>query len=493
MRRKKRNVLTAGCLVCSMLTVLLTGCSMGAAKEPVFEKSEKGIVFTAYAAPTINGNVNEKLDTAYQKLAEAGFNRAVALYEGNSSAEGKDTYDTIRKRSEDAERVALAALELAGKYNVKYFVRDWSFYGLGRNFEDLTEKEQFEKVISEMFSEKNSYIDHPAYGGNFGFDEPSVQEMDTIAWQAEYFNKYIKQNSETGGELFVNLLPGYVADNSEPLSVNKDYTYREYVDYYFEHVAPHLGYVCWDFYPLMSSGSGENYIRDMYYYNLELMAKKCKENDCELRTFVQAKGDFTGTRPLDNIGDLRFQIYSGMAFGVRQFVYYTYSSSVDETDWTADNGYSLYDYKNDGYTWVYDAAKQVNNEVHAMEDAYMAYDWEGTMFMNANEMVDNQLFANLTSPMESHDRMEFVSCTQDVMAGVFRAKEDNNDAKDAFMIVNVTDPSEKLDNEVTVRFEDASALLMYRMGEKKVVPLKGDGSYTFKLQPGEGRFVIPLK
>ena len=76
---------------------------------------------------------------------------------------------------------------------------------------------------------------------------------------------------------------------------------------------------------------------------------------------------------------------------------------------------------------------------------------------------------------------------------IFTAKDEKSTAKDAFMIVNVTDPSEKLDNEVTVKFKNASSLLMYRLGEKKVISLGKDGTYTFKLQPGEGRFVIPLK
>lgn len=122
----------------------------------------------------------------------------------------------------------------------------------------------------------------------------------------------------------------------------------------------------------------------------------------------------------------------------------------------------------------------------------MAYDWEGTLFMNASEMVDNQLLANLTSPLQSHERLELLSCTQDVMAGVFTAKEESNSAKDAFMIVNVADPLEKLDNQVTIRFSDATHLLMYRLGEKKVVELPSDGVYTFNLLPGEGRFVIPF-
>lgn len=488
--KTKKGYLIAACV---LVTAMLTGCAGGGnVKVPEFESAEKGVVFAAYAAPTLNGKVSEKLDEAYQKLAEAGFTKAIALNEGNSSETGEDIYETIEKRSQEAERVAMNALDLAEKYGVKYWVRDWSFYGLGKNFEEITTKDQFEKVISKMFDENNQYIDHPAYGGNFGFDEPNVQEMETICWQVELYNKYIAENSESGGEIFINLLPAYVADNSETLSVNKDYTYRQYVDYYFDNIAPMLGYVSWDYYPFKNNGT-ENYIRDSYYYNMELMAQKCKETDCEMRAFVQAKGDFTGTRQPESIADFRFQIYSGMAFGVREFEYYTYSSAVDETNYTANDGYSLYDYKNGVYTWEYEAAKQVNNEVHAMEDAYMAYEWEGSMYKNANEMYDNQLFANLTSPMDAHDRMEIVSCTQDVFAGVFQAKDEKSAAQDAFMFVNATDPSLGLESEVTVKFENAKALLMYRYGEEKVVELGSDGVYTLKLEPGEGRFVIPLK
>lgn len=479
-RIKKSYLLLAGLMISS----LLAGCSGGSVKEPTFDKSEKGIVFAAYAAPTVNGRVNdvEILDDAYKKLSEAGFTKAIALYEGNSTAQGADVFETIRLRSEEAEKTAMMVLDIAEKYGIKYWVRDWSFYGFGRNFaEELTTKEDYEKAIAAMFSEENPYIDHPAYGGNFGFDEPENEmEMRGMAWQAELYNKYIKENSETGGEIFYNLLPAYGSP-----------TYSEDVDYYFEHVAPHVGYVSYDFYPYKNNGT-ENYIRETYYYNYELMAKKCKENDCELRAFVQAKGDFTGMRNMDSIADLRFQIYSGLAFGVREFAYYTYSSAVNETNYTSEDGYSLYDYKTNTYPWVYDAAKQVHSEVKAMEDAYDAYEWEGIMCKNANEMIDNQVFANLASPMESHDRMEILSCTQDVAAGVLKAKDADRKEQDAFMFVNVTEPSLGLESEVTVKFEKAKALLMYRLGEKEIVQLDGSGEYTFLLQPGEGRFVIPL-
>lgn len=473
-----------------MFLSALAGCKGGEVSVPDFT-SEGGVRFTAYAAPTVKKKVDGLTEEHYQKLSEAGFNKAVALYEGSSAARGNDTYETIVKRSEKAQADALAALNLAEKYGIKYYVRDWSFYGLGKNFKDITTKEQFETVISKMFDENNAYIKHSAYGGNFGFDEPDIKEMETIVWQAELYNEYVAKNGN-GGELFVNLLPAYVGDNTVSLDPEKQTTYTEYVDYYFENIAPLLGYVSYDYYPFKVTGNGKKYVRNTYYYNYEMMAERCKKGDYELRAFVQAKGDFTGTRSLCGVGDLRFQIYSGMAFGCREFTYYTYSSEVNETNYTTEDGYSLYDLNTGKYTWLYDAAKTVNNEVHAMEKAYAAYDWEGVMYKNADEMYENQLFANLDSPLESHEKIAIQACTQDTLVGTFTANDESNANKHAFMLVNAADPSADKDDEVTLKFNGAKSLLMYRLGQKIVVPLSKEGTYTFKLYPGEGRFVIPL-
>lgn len=473
-----------------MFLPALAGCKGGEVSVPDFT-SEGGVRFTAYAAPTVKKKVDGLTEEHYQKLSEAGFNKAVALYEGSSAARGNDTYETIVKRSEKAQADALAALNLAEKYGIKYYVRDWSFYGLGKNFKDITTKEQFETVISKMFDENNAYIKHSAYGGNFGFDEPDIKEMETIVWQAELYNEYVAKNGN-GGELFVNLLPAYVGDNTVSLDPEKQTTYTEYVDYYFENIAPLLRYVSYDYYPFKVTGNGKKYVRNTYYYNYEMMAERCKKGDYELRAFVQAKGDFTGTRSLCGVGDLRFQIYSGMAFGCREFTYYTYSSEVNETNYTTEDGYSLYDLNTGKYTWLYDAAKTVNNEVHAMEKAYAAYDWEGVMYKNADEMYENQLFANLDSPLESHEKIAIQACTQDTLVGTFTANDESNANKHAFMLVNAADPSADKDDEVTLKFNGAKSLLMYRLGQKIVVPLSKEGTYTFKLYPGEGRFVIPL-
>ena len=104
-----------------------------------------------------------------------------------------------------------------------------------------------------------------------------------------------------------------------------------------------------------------------------------------------------------------------------------------------------------------------------------------------NEMYDNPRFLVLEHTLESHPRIKSVETDQDLIIGTFKDKDGN----DAFMIVNNTDPFYKQTANVTVKFNDADNLLMYRFGEKIFTGMK-NSEFTFELQPGEGRFVVPV-
>ncbi len=472
----------------ALLFVTLFACSgkndISNVTVPKFEKSD-GVKFTAYAGPTtgnwngVSDNVDTLTDEHYQKLAEAGFNKVIALYEGASSEIGTDTYDTIRKKSEKASEDAMKALALAEKYGLKYYVRDWSYYGLSKNFEDITTREQYERIISGMFDENNEYIKSSAYCGNFGDDEPSTDKLEKIKWQVELYNEQMAKNGVTNAETLVNLNPNYVGESSLGTS------YREYIDKYFELLAPILKYVSFDFYPLRADSSKGSLLRTTYLANLEMLAYRCKGTDVELRGFVQTVGDYTGLRDMTGIADIRFQVYTNMAFGAKEITYYEYGNFRGQEE----GNFALFNLKDGTYNWTYDLVKKVNNEAHKMQDAYLNFDYDGIMcFSSLDEGVINTNFRSVEHKLASHDRIVSVEIENDAIMGAF--KDDNGN--DAFMLVNYTDPYFDLDNRVTIKFNDAKALLMYRFGEEVLVPLGRDGSYTFELYPGEGRFIIPL-
>ncbi len=483
-----------GMLLCGSLSACAPSNKMDISDVviPTFEETE-GIEFIAYAGMTVenwNGlqrNVNTLTDEHFQKFVDAGFNTMLALYEGAPSGRGADAYETIELHSSYAAPAALQALELAEKYDVKYYVRDWPFYSLCDYWtEGINTEEAYRTVLTKMFDENNQYIHSSAYAGNFGRDEPGVDQYEMLEWQIRIYNEIMEEYG-IEGEFFLNLLPNYGSDASfgghlfgEPCS------YNEYIDLYFEKLAPLLGYASYDYYPFKRDAKTGSMMRTTMAANLQTVALKCKESGYELRTFVQTGGDWTGLRDLTSVGDFRFQVYTNLAFGSKKMSYYQYGGFSGESD----GDFSLLNMQDGTYNYTYDLAKTVNNEVHKFEDAYLHYDYDGIMCYSALPAGQiNVNFRSVTNKMTSHPRIAEVKVEQDAIMGAFK----DADGNDAFMLVNYTDPYYDLDNQVTVKFNDAKALLMYRFGEEHVVALNKDGTYTFDLYPGEGRFIIPLK
>ena len=126
-----------------------------------------------------------------------------------------------------------------------------------------------------------------------------------------------------------------------------------------------------------------------------------------------------------------------------------------------------------------------------MEDAYLQYNWDGVMYKNGDEEEQNVCFTYLENDAyKTHPRVGFKKVSEDTLLTTFKHKETKDDA---FMLVNWSNPYDKKNSEVTLNFKDAKGLLMYRLGQKVIVKLPKSGDYTFKLYPGEGRFIIPLK
>jgi hypothetical protein len=491
MKKKLSLGLALSLLICSV------GFSACGGKEdvPVFAETE-GVRFTAYSGPTVENwsgsqkNISTLTDEHFQKFVDAGFNKLIAIHEGAPFTRDKDPYEQIKKHSKRAEEDALEVLALAEKYNVKYYVRDWSFYNMNNEtyWQAMDSYEDYERVISEMFGENNPYIHSPSYAGNFGRDEPGADQFERIGWQIDLYNKYMKERGVEGAEMLVNLLPAYGSTISYGGERGEPISYTEYIDRYFEQLAPKLGYVSFDYYPFMRDNRTGSLLKTSYVSNLELLANKCKQTGYELRTFVQTGGDFTGLRDLTSIGDFRLQVYMNLAFGAREMTYYEYGTFNDQVD----GDFGLIDLQDGSYNYTYDLAKRVNNEVHAFEDAYLHYNYDGVMCFTATEKADdivNVHFRGVANQLESHPRLKKVVNSEDIVLTSFK----DADNKDAFMLVNYTDPMYNLSNEVTITFNDASRLLMYRFGEPIVVSLNSKGAYTFKLYPGEGRFIIPLK
>lgn len=466
--KKTLCVLLAG--LCAATATFSTACNKGEIVVPEYT-SDKGVDFLAYAPPTAANNENAGNpdlinDEQYKLLADAGFTKVQALYDGWRRGGG-----TIEEISETAQADALRALACAEKYGIKYYVRDWTFYGFVNNVKDENE---YAAVIDKMFDENNLYVNSSAYAGNFLHDEPTIQQMDKMAKVYDLYKAKVPD-----GVAFINILPDYATDLA--LDENQQTSYEEYIDHYLDLFADKTGYISYDYYPLNKTtyqGMESSRIKESYLQNFELVATKAKERGIDFNLYIQAVSDSTGLRDILGVQDFRFQIYTAMAFGVTSFTYYTYYSRSGDGALIAKDGTPTYRYY---------AAKTVNNEIHAWEQVYRNFAWEGIMTNLGDELNENIAFSLLDSPMESHPRIANWTVSEDTICGVLK----DGDGRDGFMFVNYTDPYFDKSDTVTVKFNNARAALVYRLGQKMVVPLD-KGEYTFKLYPGEGRFVIPL-
>lgn len=507
----------------SMLTVLNSSAvSLVAEDEDTVD-----VHFTAYDAPTINGQVNgtyeAQIDAAYKALADAGFTKALALREGYTTiAKAQETTsstafeDYVKWRTEKYAESATTVLDIAEKYGLSYYVKDWSFYNLGKTQSgdeavigsDLISAEaDFETVINTVL-ENSPFLDHSAYAGHYATDEPadSTTDFNALKMQAKYYNQFMADKG-LAGELNVNLTPAYGTQDDRTwydkwFGDSTDYKYSSsyktsYLQKYLDVATADeskINYISWDYYPFMVDGNENKQLREEnYLYNFNVMAQAAKDNELGLRFTLQSTGeDDYGLREITSAADFRFQIYTGMAFGVNDFTYYKYSGK---------DGEGIFDYET-GETneTVLGYAKEVNNEVHAIEDFFADYKWNSVMVKqgtNTTTMSDNMITgAQLASDDSiSYGRVGSVTATQDTLCGIFDVVDENATTRPyGYMFVNIADPTNNATDTVTIQFTSGvTSVCICQGGVQKVVKVSSSNpTYTLTLAAGEGAFIVPM-
>ena len=290
-------------------------------------------------------------------------------------------------------------------------------------------------------------------------------------------------------EAFINLLP---RDSSQ---FTTESMYTTYVKEYIEHIAldyngvKGTGYVSFDHYPLHEDGITSTHLR-----NLELVAEMCRDYGIELRTYIKASTTGDSKREIratESVNDLYMQIYSALAYGSKEIIYYQFTDHT-MTDGTAGDGVISGTSLNPGN--VYNWTKQVNNEVAAFSNAYMSFTWKSASVFGKTNFTQ---FNNLKSKASAYGYLSSVSSSASVLVGNFEDADGSYDysAKYGYMVVNYgnTDGATSATTAVTMTFNGTPArALVYQGGVPTVVTLSGN-ALTLNLQLGEGAFIIPLK
>ncbi len=474
MRFKKSLAIISSCLLLS--TACLTGCGTPSSFEPdetlipTYEKTDE-FRFVAYMSPppansgsgSWANNPNYMTLEHYQNMADCGFNYATGIYE-NTKAQ------------------YIAGMDLAAQVGMKYYVRDYSFpdgsiEGIiaatenKRDAEDLLA--QYEDNIKARFDE---YMTHEGFGGILAIDEPSTRKYESIAVMNEWYHK----NYPTT-EFQVNLLPTYAtqAQLYGTNASNGKYA-KDYAQSFNDIVNPQV--LSYDHYALSKSGT-VNKISTSYLRNLEIFAELSKSTGKPYYVFLLTLGHWDYRQP-EYYRDIAWQVYTALAYGAKGAQTFTYWTNLVDDEAV---GTALID-KNGNKMPSYYAMQEVTSEIRAMEQVYMNFNWQGTLPIVSNKYEGNDMYDYLDNALTQHSRISSLSADQDAIVGAFKDKDGN----DGFMLSNVTDPADNLTSNVTIGFNDADAVVVYKKGRTLIYGLK-NGKTTISLGSGEGAFIIPVK
>lgn len=198
------------------------------------------------------------------------------------------------------------------------------------------------------------FMDHPATAGYFLRDEP---DRKAFAGLGEWARRI--QAVDDRHFCYLNLFPNYA-----PPEMLGTATYREYVHEFIGEVPLEL--LSFDHYPVVEDASGERWLRENWYENLEIFSDEARKAGKPFWAFALAVAHHP--YPIPTLAELRLQVYSNLAYGAQGIQYFTYWTPAPGT-WDFHHAPIEFDTKK--RTEVYDKIKLLNREIKNLSPVFL--------------------------------------------------------------------------------------------------------------------------
>lgn len=436
----------------------------------------------AYVCPTNGEYVNERgekvfngdfrTEERYEEYKECGFDTLLLL--GNDKYEGEPFDESALKRN----------LDLCEKTGLKCIVYDKAIYDLSLKTERLigenSEFSSMEELTEFIIKHTAPYINHPAFRGLEIIDEPKVKNFPAL--KDLYFALRLA-GKKTGVEIYVNavLLPyfeGMEASYTEkPL---KGFSaYRDYIKEWLGETG--AGSFDFDVYPFVF-GEGETEEDDgrifpLYLANMQVAAKETQKKGAKLFVVFQSYASRAGAKGSAykrkmSLADFRYQKNVALAFGAKDFRYYTYWLFPSQLGDPSSEAIM----SEKGEKEYYPLVKKVNEELKAEFETLCRYEYSRTELIG-----ELPHFKGVES--EKISGAEFYSDKPVIV-------NEMTDGKNrGYFAINADNP--KTAERVTLRFKcNGKAVSITKNGAKTEIAPK-NGEYKIVLEAGEGTFIEP--
>lgn len=313
----------------------------------------------------------------YKEIAECGFNVALPGIAGNDPNHAEGLGDEHNRKVLDlCQQVGIKAVIWAGMPH-----GDWS----APTTEETAKMEKF------LDAKLAKFASHPALLGFFVHDEPLTNMFARIAVENQYLLKKDPQHLP-----YINLLPNYANDPDW-----KGLAYEQTIAKFIDMVKPI--WLSWDHYRQMFEEAGDE---TFYWDNLEIMRRQSLLNKIPFNQIIVSMKHF-GYRECSE-ADLRWQVYTSLAYGSRGIQYYTYWY-VPELAWAEAPALITKDGKRD-VKW--EQVKKINHRIAKLGPTLMKLTSTGVYCTNPLPIGTHGL--NADAPVKKADGGAMViGCFQD--------------------------------------------------------------------------------
>ena len=409
--------------------ILLILCVLLLALAIVPAMAADDFVISYWCGPTANTDPN----ASYAEVAECNFNYCLPPCSAVTVEQNK------------------AILDACAKNGLKYIIGDSRI--MAKNPDDPDFGANLDVVIAD-------YAAHPATGGYFVTDEPNSSTFPKLAAIHQYLLKKDPKHLP-----YINLFPNYA--NQQQLG---NATYKEHVEQFCETVKPRI--LSYDHYIMMACDPEKPTNLASYFDNMEIVRTEGLKRGIPSCFIMLSLPHGSYRNPTE--ADLRWQIYTALAYGYKAILYFTYWTPHDDA-WNFHNAIIAED---GSRTEHFDQAKRINSELMVLGPTLMKLTSTGAY--HTGEIPEGCKALDPKLPVQI--------AGEPVVLGMFRHEDGSTWA----MVMN-----RDLRKQVTARLVfDASIQRVQEMSAKtgimRNVKLDG-GTATFDLRPGDGRLLKLVK
>lgn len=248
---------------------------------------------------------------------------------------------------------------------------------------------------------------------------------------------------------FVNLFPTYWEGTPNL------YDYEKYLELFIasQKYKPRL--LCFDHYPFRKEEFGG--FRSDYFANLEIISKKAKTRNIPFWTIILSSGHGEYKNP--TFEEIRFQVFSALAYGAKGIGYYLYSRALEEygyTSWILEKNVDNIYTADTSYGRNYLPVKKLNEQVQTLGKILNNLESEKvihTSLYPSNQIgISKSILNNLpeNAPIKGIIKNNDLDSDPKILIGVFYEKQSPPNDKKYLMVVN---KDVRNQSSITIKFD----------------------------------------